>query len=124
MRAPDQATYTAGPLTFNVSNKDATAVNEIELLSGERIVGEKENLPPGFSGSFSLTLDPGDYTLYCPGATTEKTTLKVTGTGASTATDSDTHAAAAAGRDRSTAQYVNEPGRRPASRPSSRSTPR
>ncbi len=78
-----QASYASGPLTFNVTNKNATAVNEIELLSGERILGEKENLPPGFSGTFVLSLDPGDYTLYCPGATTEHTTLKVSGTAVS-----------------------------------------
>ena len=29
------------------------------MLSGDRILGEKENLPPGFSGSFSLQLGPG-----------------------------------------------------------------
>jgi iron uptake system component EfeO len=86
-----QASYTSGALTFNITNKDATAVTEIELLSGERILGEKENLPPGFSGSFVLSLNPGDYTLYCPGATTEKATFKVTGTATSSAsTDAGT----------------------------------
>jgi iron uptake system component EfeO len=83
--APTQTSYTSGPLTFNITNKNATAVSEVELLSGERIVGEKENLPPGFSGSFALSVNPGEYTLYCPGATTEKTTLKVTGTAVSAA---------------------------------------
>jgi iron uptake system component EfeO len=84
--APTQTSYSSGPLTFNITNKSATAVSEVELLSGERIVGEKENLPPGFSGSFALSVDPGEYTLYCPGATTEKTTLKVTGTAVSAST--------------------------------------
>jgi len=82
---PNQATYGSGPLTFNISNKDATGVSELELLSGERILGEKENLPPGFSGSFALSLDPGEYTLYCPGASAEKSTLKVTGAAVSSA---------------------------------------
>jgi iron uptake system component EfeO len=79
----DRANYDAGGLTFKVSNKDATGVTEIELLSGERIVGEKENLPPGFSGSFSVNVDPGQYTLYCPGAATEKVPVTVTGTASS-----------------------------------------
>ena len=57
----DRATYDAGGITFKVSNKDATAVTEFELLDGERILGEKENLPPGFAGSFSLNLNPGRY---------------------------------------------------------------
>ncbi|MCW2523418.1 MAG: hypothetical protein JWO63_1753 [Frankiales bacterium] len=81
--AADQPSYDAGGLTFNITNKDATAVTEVELLSGERIVGEKENLPPGFSGSFTLSVDPGDYVLYCPGAVTDKVPLKVTGTATS-----------------------------------------
>jgi iron uptake system component EfeO len=72
--------FPAGPLTVNVSNKDATAVSEIELLSGQRIVAEKENLPPGFSGSFAVSLDAGNYTLYCPGAKTENTAFTITGT--------------------------------------------
>jgi iron uptake system component EfeO len=84
--APAQTSYSSGPLTFSVSNKDATAVSEVELLSGERILGEKENLPPGFSGTFALSLDPGDYTLYCPGASTEHAALKITGTALASAT--------------------------------------
>jgi iron uptake system component EfeO len=103
--APTQTTYTAGALTFSVSNKDATAVSELELLSGERIVGEKENLPPGLSGSFALSLEPGDYTVYCPGATTEKTAIKVIGTATSTA-NTDTHALLVTGAAQY-AQYVN-----------------
>jgi iron uptake system component EfeO len=83
--SPAQARYASGPLTFNVSNKDATGVSELELLSGERILGEKENLPPGFSGSFALSLDPGAYTVYCPGATSEHAALTVTGTPVSSA---------------------------------------
>ena len=55
-----------------VTNKDATAVSEVELLDGERIVGEKENLPPGLHGSSRSPSPAGSYTLYCPGATTEQ----------------------------------------------------
>ena len=87
----DRASYSSGGLTFTISNKDATGVSEVELLSGERIVGEKENLPPGFSGTFALSADPGDYTLYCPGAKSARTPFKVTGTATSTA-NTDTHA--------------------------------
>jgi iron uptake system component EfeO len=76
------ATAPAGALTFNITNKDATAVSEIELLGGERIVGEKENLPPGFSGTFAVNVDGGKYTLYCPGAKQEKIDFTVTGTAA------------------------------------------
>ncbi len=83
--APTTTTYPAGPLTFDINNKDATGVSELELLNGARIIGEKENLAPGFSGTFSLELTAGDYTIYCPGADTEKNTIKVTGGTASKA---------------------------------------
>ena len=46
---------------------------------GDRILGEKENLPPGFSGSFSLQLGPGTYELYCPGADTERSEFTLVG---------------------------------------------
>jgi len=48
---PDRAAFSAGPLTFKITNQDATAVSEIELLSGQRIVGEKENIPPASPAS-------------------------------------------------------------------------
>ena len=80
----DRDSYGSGGLTFKITNKDATGVSEVELLAGERIVGEKENIPPGFSGTFALSVEPGTYTLYCPGAKTPRTTLHVTGTATST----------------------------------------
>ena len=81
----DRASYEAGGITFKVSNKDATGITEFELLDGERILGEKENLPPGFAGSFSLNLNPGRYEMYCPGATTPRVPFTVTGTATSVA---------------------------------------
>ena len=75
----NKVSFPAGALTFDITNKDATAVSEVELQSGQRIVGEKENLPPGFSGTFSVSVDAGSYTLYCPGAQQENTTITVTG---------------------------------------------
>jgi iron uptake system component EfeO len=76
----DTDSVAAGPITFSVTNESATGISEFELLDGERIVGEKENLAPGLPAvSLTLTLGGGDYTVYCPGAATEKTTLTVTG---------------------------------------------
>ena len=74
--------FPAGALTFDITNKDATGISEVELVSGERIVGEKENLPPGFAGSFVVNVDGGTYSLYCPGTKTENTPITVTGTSA------------------------------------------
>jgi iron uptake system component EfeO len=70
----------AGPVTFKVENKGASAVTELEVTKGKRILGEIENLADGFSGDFSLTLQPGTYELYCPnGKSSERGTLTVTG---------------------------------------------
>ena len=103
--APDKATFAAGQITFNITNKDATAISEVELVSGQRIVGEKENLPPGFSGTFSVSVDAGTYSLYCPGATKENTAITVTGTAA--ATDSGDTATLLAQGSKQYAAYVN-----------------
>jgi iron uptake system component EfeO len=77
---PATKTVGAGPLTFKVENKGANAVTEFEILKGKRIMGEVENLADGFSGDFTLTLQPGTYVIYCPnGKTAERGTLTVTG---------------------------------------------
>jgi iron uptake system component EfeO len=76
----DATRFAAGALTFAIRNKDATGVTEVELLGGQRILAEKENLPPGFSGSFSVNVPAGTYDLYCPGAKHEHTAITVTGT--------------------------------------------
>jgi iron uptake system component EfeO len=101
----DRTTFDAGALTFKITNQDATAVSEIEMLGGERIVGEKENLPPGFSGSFVVNVPAGSYSLYCPGASQEKTPLTVTGA-AATAANSSSAALLAEGA-KQYAGYVN-----------------
>ena len=75
--SPD--TVPAGPVTFTITNVDAAGITEVELLSDQRIRGERENLAPGFDDSFSATLDGGTYQIYCPGAKTEKVNLTVTG---------------------------------------------
>lgn len=82
---PDRTDLAAGAVTVKVKNSDNTAVSEVEILAGQRILGEKENLPPGFSGEFTVDLTAGTYQLYCPGATPEKRPLTVTGKSAGTA---------------------------------------
>ncbi|WP_111766698.1 iron uptake system protein EfeO [Nakamurella deserti] len=72
-------TVPAGAVTFNVTNVDAVGVSEVELLSDQRIRGERENLAPGFDATFTATLDGGSYELYCPGASTDRTPFTVTG---------------------------------------------
>ena len=70
----------AGPVTFTVKNESSTAISEVELLSGERILGEKENLAPGLGAvSFTVTLTGGKYQVFCPGASKQLMGLTVTG---------------------------------------------
>jgi len=76
---PNTAKAPAGPIVFNVENAGTSKVTEFEVLEGETILGEKEDLSDGLSGSFSLTLDRGKYTLYCPGGNDERGTLTITG---------------------------------------------
>jgi iron uptake system component EfeO len=78
---PKPASVAAGPVEFTVQNNDATAVTETELKSADlaHIFGEKENLTPGLSGAFSVTLQPGRYKVQCPGAAAQNWDFTVTG---------------------------------------------
>jgi iron uptake system component EfeO len=75
---PDRASVASGPVAIQYANEGADKVSELELMEGDRIVAERENLTPGMSGTISLVLDPGSYDLYCPGAATERTPFEVT----------------------------------------------
>jgi iron uptake system component EfeO len=78
--ALDHTSAKAGPVTFTIENRSSTAITEVELLSGQRIIGEKENLAPGLGAvKLTLTLDGGSYEVYCPGAAKEHQSFTVTG---------------------------------------------
>jgi iron uptake system component EfeO len=90
---PAKLTAKAGPITFKVSNEGSGDVSEFEVLSGARIIGEKENIAPGLNGEFSVTLKEGDYTTACPGGSKRpKGKLTVKG-GANTKLSADGQAA-------------------------------
>jgi iron uptake system component EfeO len=78
---PKPATIPAGAVEFDVTNSDAGSVTEAELRTNDKahILGEQENLTPGLSGGFSLTVQPGTYKVNCPGASQPDWTFKVTG---------------------------------------------
>ncbi|MGI8665887.1 MAG: iron uptake system protein EfeO [Jatrophihabitans sp.] len=78
----EPASVPAGAATFTVKNEGGSAVSEAELVAGTKILGEKEGLTPGLSGSFSLNLQPGTFEIYCPNAKTERSPFTVTGTAA------------------------------------------
>jgi iron uptake system component EfeO len=75
----------SGPTTFVVTNKGSSKVTEYEVMKGDRALAEVENVTSGLTGRFSLTLQPGRYTLRCTGAANENASLTVTGARASAA---------------------------------------
>jgi len=77
---PAKVIVKAGPNNFKVSNTGSGDVSEFEILSGDRILGEVENVAPGLNKEFSLTLKAGNYTTYCPGGSRDKGKLVVKGT--------------------------------------------
>jgi iron uptake system component EfeO len=95
--APRPATITAGQVQFHVANKNAGAVSEAELRTSSlaKILGEQENLTPGLACGFALTLQPGTYTINCPGAAQPHWTLTVGGQASGPAWPSNPQLAAA-----------------------------
>ncbi|WP_445150820.1 iron uptake system protein EfeO [Baekduia sp. Peel2402] len=79
----------AGRVEFKVTNGGTGRVSEFEVLSGARILGEKENLVAGLSGSFTVNLKPGQYSLACPGGKTAATGVLTVGGSATAAAGSD-----------------------------------
>lgn len=79
---PKPASVPAGAVEFDITNSGAGSVSEAELRTDDKahILGEQENLTPGLSGGFSLTVRPGTYKINCPGASQPDWTFKVTGT--------------------------------------------
>jgi iron uptake system component EfeO len=78
---PSPDSVKAGSVTFRVTNKNSGKVTEAELKRDNIIIGEKENLTPGLSGSFSLKLKAGKYTMVCPNASQDSWDFTVTGDG-------------------------------------------
>lgn len=83
--AVSPASVAAGSVTFTATNAASDTVDEVELIQGSKILGEREGLTKGKSGSFSLRLDGGTYSIFCPGATANRTPFTVTGAGSSAA---------------------------------------
>ena len=83
-------------MTFAVGNDATPGVSEAELAGQNgTILAEAEDVGPGLSGSFSLTLDPGSYTVGCQARTPTAQQLRLTVTApqqrALTSTQADTH---------------------------------
>lgn len=64
--SPANATVRAGAVTIAAVNNGTARTDEIELKNADGIIlGERENLAPGISGEFTLTLQPGRYVVLC-----------------------------------------------------------
>ena len=70
---------TSAPVTFVVSNGGSEVTgSQLKNLQGI-VVGERENIVGGITGSFTLDLQPGRYILNCPNGDVENGSLLVTG---------------------------------------------
>jgi iron uptake system component EfeO len=76
---PRPAAIPAGKVTVHIVNRNADSVSVAELRTGDltRVVGELENITPGISGSFTITVRPGSYVFYCDGAAHPESFLTV-----------------------------------------------
>ena len=79
--APEPASVDAGVTEFNVENRDSAKVTEAELKTEDEkhILGERENLTPGLSTSFTLKLAAGKYKMVCPGGKQDSWNFTVKG---------------------------------------------
>jgi iron uptake system component EfeO len=75
----DHGTYAAGELLVSITNQDALGVRAVQLRNGAQIVGERDNIPAGFTGSFAVTAPPGRYTVFCPGAAGGQVAISIVG---------------------------------------------
>jgi iron uptake system component EfeO len=76
----------AGRRTFAVTNKGSNITEVYVYASGDRVMGEVENIGPSTTRNLTVDLVPGDYQVACkPGMTGDgiRSALKVTGTAVS-----------------------------------------
>ncbi|HEY9417176.1 MAG TPA: iron uptake system protein EfeO [Pseudonocardia sp.] len=87
--APIPTTAPAGPVKFSITSSGSGKVTEAELQKDGKILGEKESLTPGLAGDFTLRLDGGAYSIYCPGAAKDTSTFTVSGGAPAAAPDTN-----------------------------------
>ncbi|MEH1874070.1 iron uptake system protein EfeO [Nostoc sp.] len=61
---PNQLTVASGQNSFVLTNKSSQPL-EWEILSGVKVVEEKENIAPGFVQKLKTNLEPGEYDMAC-----------------------------------------------------------
>ncbi len=74
----------AGPVVLEITN-GGDEVAEFEILQGDFVVDEAENIVPGFQNDLVTRLDGGEYTTVCYSLQSPRGTLSVTGGSAASA---------------------------------------
>lgn len=73
---PLAMTVQPGKTVFKIKNASKRAI-EFEILQGNMVVEERENIIPGFVQNVTATLDAGDYGMTCGLLSNPKGSLKV-----------------------------------------------
>jgi iron uptake system component EfeO len=61
---PEAITVPAGEVTFKIDNQGSLE-HEFEILQGDRVVDEAEDLIPGLERDLVVKLQPGEYQFVC-----------------------------------------------------------
>ncbi len=80
---PAALSVPAGPVVFEITNLGGD-IGEFEILKGDFVVDEVENMVPTFRNNLVTRLDGGEYTLVCYTLQSPRSTLTVTGGAAAT----------------------------------------
>jgi iron uptake system component EfeO len=80
---PAAITVPSGVVVFEVTNAGGD-IAEFEILDGDRVVDEVENIVPGFVVNLTTRLDGGEYQTVCYTLQSARGTLSVTGGAAAT----------------------------------------
>ena len=102
---PSTITVPAGPIVLQLTNLGGD-VGEFEILKGDFVVDEAENIVPGFRSDLVTRLDSGEYTTICYSTQSPRGTLSVTGSAASRAPSAVVDAGVLAGYQTDYETYV------------------
>lgn len=75
---PSAITVPAGPVVFEITNMGGD-IGEFEILQGDFVIDEVENIVPTFQNNVVTRLDGGEYALVCYTLQSPRGTLTVTG---------------------------------------------
>ena len=104
---PGSLTAQSGRVVFEVTNAGPD-IGEFEILDGDRVVDEVENIVPGFVVNLATRIDGGDYELVCYALRSPRGALAVSGGVAAEPSSHVIDAATLAGYQEQYESYVLE----------------